>query len=316
MTELANSAGRESAVGVIDLGSNSVLLLVLSASAEVLHDQACITRLGEGVFLTGVLSPRARERTLACVRELAERARRFGVGSLVGVGTEALRRARDGRSFLEELRADGLLDEVHLLEPQQEASLAIEASRRAHGAAGPGLLVIDVGGGSTEVAWLAPGTAVRGLSLPLGSVRLTETHALEAPLPRPRLRELREAVRAAATVLTASQAGSAEIVAVAGTATTLAAMELELERYDPAAVEGCVLGREVLARWIDRLSLMSVGQRRRVRGLEPGRADVIVAGLVVLEGVLERIGARSFRISGRGVRHGVALRLLEGKSPV
>ena len=110
--------------------------------------------------------------------------------------------------------------------------------------------------------------------------------------------------------------GDAEVVAVAGTATTLAALELRLDPYVPAAVEGFPIERELLRRWIANLSQMSVEERRRLPGLEPGRADVIVTGLLILDGVLARLGVERFRVSGRGVRYGVAFRLLEGKSLV
>ncbi len=106
------------------------------------------------------------------------------------------------------------------------------------------------------------------------------------------------------------------MVAVAGTATTLAALELRLERYEPDAVEGLRLDRAALSGWIDRLSQMSVAARRRLPGMEPGRADVIVAGLLILDGVLERMGAQGFSVSGRGLRHAAALRLLEGRTLV
>jgi exopolyphosphatase/guanosine-5'-triphosphate,3'-diphosphate pyrophosphatase len=106
------------------------------------------------------------------------------------------------------------------------------------------------------------------------------------------------------------------VVAVAGTATTLAALELELARYDGSRVEGLALGRERLRAWIERLARLTTPERRALPGMDPGRADVIVAGLLALEGTLVALGARRFRVSERGVRHGVAIRLLAGADPV
>ena len=106
------------------------------------------------------------------------------------------------------------------------------------------------------------------------------------------------------------------MTAVAGTATTLAALELALDPYDPARVEGYRLGAASLERWIARLAALSLPERRRLPGLEPGRADLIVAGLVILAEVLARVGAPEFRVSGLGVRHGVALRLLDAAPAV
>jgi exopolyphosphatase/guanosine-5'-triphosphate,3'-diphosphate pyrophosphatase len=132
--------------------------------------------------------------------------------------------------------------------------------------------------------------------------------------------DLRDAVDRTSAGLESESArdlrGDGNVIAVAGTATALAALELRLDPYAPEAVEGLPLRRETLSRWIADLSQLSVAERRRLPGLEPGRADVIVAGLVILDGVLERLGAERFRVSGRGVRYGVALRLLEADSPV
>jgi exopolyphosphatase/guanosine-5'-triphosphate,3'-diphosphate pyrophosphatase len=307
-------------VGVIDLGSNTLLLLVMEQGGRVVRELSRITRLGEGVFESGTLLPAARERSAAVVRELAAEARRAGAGRVIGVGTEALRRARDGASFLESLRGGGLLDEARILSGEEEAEYAIEASRRGRGAGESPLVVIDVGGGSTEIAWAVGTDPVRGISLPLGSVRLTERWIRAHPVPETELaaleRAARDGVRGLGSEPGAVFGGSAEIVAVAGTATTLAAMELRLEEYDDEAVEGYWISCEALASWIERLSQMSVEQRRALPGLEPGRADVIVAGLVILEQVLGALGAEGFRSSGRGVRHGVALACLSAPASV
>ncbi len=318
MVNSATSATSASApVAVIDLGSNTVLLLVIEPGGRVRRDEARITRLGQGVFATGVLDPDAEARTRGVVREFASRARALGAQRVVGVGTEALRTARDGPRLLEELVAEGTLDAGHLLDGEQEAELAIAASRRARGPAEAPLVVIDVGGGSTELAWTRGRERVRGTSLALGSVRLTEAHVSAHPIPARELAELRHAVeRGAAELAHAPGLDGGDVVAVAGTATTLAAMELRLARYLAEAVEGLPLERQTLSRWLEELARMSVEERRRLPGLEPGRADIIVAGLAILEGVLRAIGAERFRVSGRGVRYGVAFRLLEGRSPV
>lgn len=304
---------RDAPVAVIDVGSNTVLVLVLGPPGVVLHENSRITRLGKGVFRTGRLDPESVERTRAAIEEFAREARRLGSRPLVAVGTEALRRAADAGGFVDDLRRSGIVDEVRLLSGEEEAAFAIEASRRALGAEAAGLVVVDVGGGSTEVAWTGRSGAVRGVSLPLGSVRLTEAHVTHHPIPPAELEALREAARAeTAPLADESDLRAAErVVAVAGTATTLAALSLRLARYDAERVEGTELSRDDLAGWIARLAALGVLERRGLPGMEPGRADVIVAGLVALEGVLARMGARRFTVSGRGVRHGVALLLLE-----
>ena len=307
-------------IGVFDLGSNTILLLVMGADGVVLRDLARITRLGQGVFDSGELAPAAVARTEAAVAEFAAQARRDGVERLVAVGTEALRRARGGAEFLAGLVRAGLVDGARLLSGDEEAELTLEATRLGVGQERDAIAVIDVGGGSTEVAWRARrADPVRGLSLPLGSVRLTEAHLPRHPIPSADLAALRAHVaRAAEPLARALPEGLplAAVIAVAGTATTLAALELALVRYDPARVEGLALDRAQLARWIERLAALGVEARKRLPGLEPGRADVIVAGLVCLEEALVRLGVTHFRVSERGVRHGVALRILAGQLAV
>jgi exopolyphosphatase/guanosine-5'-triphosphate,3'-diphosphate pyrophosphatase len=308
-------------IGVFDLGSNTILLLVAGSDGVVVRDLARITRLGQGVFERGELAPEAIGRTQRAIAEFAAQARADGVERLVAVGTEALRRARGGAEFLAGLVRAGLVDGARLLSGDEEAELTLEATRLGVGDSREVISVVDVGGGSTEVAWrLRRAGPVRGLSLPLGSVRLTESHLPHHPIPAAELAALRahvgRGVEPLAQALPDGLPAGAAVVAVAGTATTLAALELALDPYDPARVEGLALDRARLADWIERLAALGVEARKRLPGLEPGRADVIVAGLVCLEVALLRLGATHFRVSERGVRHGVALRLLAGQLAV
>ncbi|HXZ84834.1 MAG TPA: Ppx/GppA family phosphatase [Myxococcota bacterium] len=309
---------RPGRIGVLDIGSNTVLLLVLAADGRIVRDEARITRLGQGVFASGELAGEAVARTRTAIADFARLARAEPVERLVAVGTEALRRARGGAEFLAGLVRDGLVDGARLLSGAEEADLTLEATRRSVGAGRAALAVIDVGGGSTEVAWRESlAGPVGGVSLPLGSVRLTEAHLPRHPIPAADLAALRELARAAAgplrSALPHGLPRDAAVVAVAGTATTLAALELRLAVYDRERVEGLELERAVLERWIATLAPLGVAERRRLPGLEPERADVIVAGLVCLELALDCLRAERFRVSERGVRHGVALRMLAGQ---
>lgn len=305
-------------IGVLDLGSNTALLLVMDSEGRVIRDTSRITRLGQGVFASGTLAAEAATRTREAVAEFSAQARADGVGRLIAVGTEALRRARDGADFLEGLVRAGWVDAARLLSGEEEAEVAVEATRKRIGQTQAALAVIDVGGGSTEIAWRTRAEEpIAGLSLPLGSVRLTEALISEHPVSAEELNRVRDAVQREseplARALPHGIPESAAVVAVAGTATTLAALELALEVYSDERVEGCELTPATLTAWIERLARLGVAERKRLPGLEPGRADVIVAGLLVLEGVLGRLGCARFSVSGRGVRHGVALRMLAGQ---
>ena len=309
----SNATASGPVVAVVDIGSNTVLVLVRDRAGTLL-EEARITRLGHRVFETGELDPAAARRTREAVEDFAARARSAGARTVVGVGTEALRSAHNGGEFLARLCEQGSLDRALLLSGQEEAGYTIEANRRGRGD-GRALAVVDVGGGSTELAWTGEDGSVRGQSEPLGSVRYTEAFLPAHPIPAPHLERLRERICEAATAYP-RLAPETEVCAVAGTATTLAALDLALDPYDPACVEGYRLGADDVERWIGRLAALSIDERRELPGLEPRRADVIVAGLAILSGVLERIGARAFLVSGLGVRHGVALRLLDAAPAV
>ncbi len=299
-------------VGVIDAGSNTVHMIVLGRDLQIVLEESRITLLGQGVFDSGARAPAAIERSRAAIEELSAIARDSAAETLVVVGTEALRRARDGAEFLDSLVGP---DHVYLLSGEAEAAYSIEATRREGGA--EPLILIDVGGGSTEIAWSdrtsTDSARVRGISLPLGSVRLTESHLPRHPIPEADLSALRRAIASEvdAAELAPAEAG-ARVVAVAGTATTLVALELVMQVYDAERVEGSRVAVDTLTTWLTRLAGMSVEERKSLPGLQAGRADVIVAGLLILDVVLRRLGVADFRVSGRGVRHGVALRLLEG----
>jgi exopolyphosphatase/guanosine-5'-triphosphate,3'-diphosphate pyrophosphatase len=306
---------------VIDLGSNTVLLLVLERGGRVVKDEAQITRLGQEVFVTGELVDAAIERTLEAVRALALSAREAGAGRVVAVGTAALRAAQDADRFLGRLEAEVDLEGVRVLTQEEEAAFTILPHLQKERVNLATILVIDVGGGSTEIAWKSPKGEVESSSLAVGSVRLTEAFVRSDPADPAELAALRRTARRTlrtGRLAPAAQAveSGGEVVAVAGTATTLAALDLELASYDASRVEGYTMTREQVEIWVRDLARQTVAERRSRPGMDPGRADVIVAGLIALSEVLGFLHADTFQVSGQGVRYGVALRLLEERAPV
>lgn len=299
-------------VAAIDIGTNTVLLLVLETGSDGVHaliDRATITRLGRGVDRTRRLDPDAQARTLACLREYASEIQRAGATRVAAVGTSALRDARGGDVFLDDAaRILGVRPAV--IEGSREAALTFSGALSGIGARGD-LVVFDVGGGSTEVVI---GTGDDGVgrvraatSLDVGSVRLFERHvASDPPLPG-ELERVRADVRSALAGL--ASVPDATLVGVAGTVTTLAAIEQGLHVYDAARVHGAQLSRAAVARLVARLSAASLSERRGIPGLEPGRADVIVVGALIVEQVLDWAGADELVVSDRGVRWGLALEL-------
>jgi exopolyphosphatase/guanosine-5'-triphosphate,3'-diphosphate pyrophosphatase len=293
-------------VAAVDLGTNTVLLLVAenqsNGSLAPVVERATITRLGEGVDRTRTLSAAAVERTLACLEDYARVARELGVERASVAGTSAMRDAAGGDEFRLRIRAIFGV-EARVLTGDEEARLTFRGAvsglsvepRTEIG-------VFDIGGGSTEVVLGSVDVAAPRMrfaaSFDVGSVRLTERHG-----------EDRAALEAAASAAFAGvpplPAGRAP-VGIAGTMTTLAAVSLELEPYDGARVHGHRLQRDELGRVVNRIASLDLASRRRLPGMEPKRADVIVAGGCLALALLDHWSAPEVIVSDRGVRWGLA----------
>ena len=305
-------------VATVDIGTNTVLLLVAEKRGRELvavEEHATITRLGEGVDRTRTLHPDAIERTNACLERYGEIVKRLGATRVDVVGTSAMRDAKGSDAVRERVR-EALGVDARVISGDEEARLTFAGALSGLGLdVGDGeLAVFDIGGGSTEV--------VRGTldaegnvaaiayahSFDVGSVRMTERHVKSDP-PTP---AERDAVRAdlATTLATAPRLAKGSVpIGIAGTMTTLAAVALGMDAYDGARVHGHVMQLAELIAVTDRMAAMPLAERRKLPGLEPKRADVIVAGGLVALAVLERMGAGSVRISDRGVRWGLAAKL-------
>jgi exopolyphosphatase/guanosine-5'-triphosphate,3'-diphosphate pyrophosphatase len=299
----------------IDIGTNSVLLTVAEEVDGTLHpilERAEITRLGEGTAATGQLSPGGIERTLAVLLEYANSARALGAERTATVATSAARDASNGPQFLEQARrATGL--EPEIIAGAREADLSFQAAAADFGAPGKPLVVVDIGGGSTEFAYGVSGPPSFHASLDIGAVRLTERYVACDPPSAWERAAVRATVDQALEVLPRPPEGS-ELVALAGTATTLAALTLRLSTFDAARVHGAKLSHAQVHSLCERLWNLPLSERLTLPGLQPARADVIPAGAEILARVMERLGFRFVTISDRGVRWGL-LRALAGAKP-
>ena len=283
-------------VAVVDLGTNSTRLLVADVDDGHVDEVArrlTITRLGEGVDERRKLLPLPVARVRNVLSDYRRELEELGAERTLVLGTSAIRDADNGEAFLGEIEwSYGFT--TRLLSGEEEGEL----TRR--GVAGgrelePGTLVLDVGGGSTEL--IADGFRT---SLDLGCVRLTERFLHSDPPTRGELEAAVRAVREALPDLEPTQA-----IGVAGTVTTLAA--LELGKYDPDRVHGHRISREAVEAQFQRLASLPLAQRRELPGLEPERAPVIVAGAVIVREVLERYGLDGLEASERDILHGAAL---------
>ena len=291
-------------VAAIDQGTNTTRLLVADVDDGSLRElvrRTEITRLGEGVDERHRLLPLPVARVRNVLTEYRREAERLGAERTLLVATSAVRDAENGEAFLGEVEwSYGFA--TQLLSGDEEAALML----RGVGEIEPGTLVLDVGGGSTELVTLESRT-----SLDVGAVRLTERYLHSDP-PTPD--ELEACAQYVRTVLPRLDATSA--VGVAGTITTLAALDLGLDQYDRERVHGHELSLAGVERQLERLAALPLAQRREVPALEPERAPVIVAGAVIAREVLAAYGLEAYRVSEHDILDGIALAAAELPEPV
>lgn len=301
-------------VAAIDIGTNSVLLLVAERrGGEVapVVERATITRLGKGVDKTRALDPLAIDRTLACLSDYAAVMRAEGVARVDAVGTSALRDAQGGADFI--ARAREILGVApRVISGQEEARLTFAGALAGIPHADEPVLVYDIGGGSTEIIVGGGGEAPRGVSVDVGSVRLTERHVRSDPPSATELDAIATDVRRALATAKTSLGAlvPARLVGVAGTVTTIAAFVNDVAPYDATRVHGSRLTAREVDDALARLAAMSLADRRAERAIEPARADVIVAGAVIAREVIRWAERDATWISDRGVRWGLALEMI------
>ena len=301
-------------LAALDVGTNSVLMLVVEVDqhhrVQRLADWVRITRLGRGVDERGRLDPEAAARTLETIVEFTNQARALGATKIVTAATSALRDARDGADFLAQVKARVGLDldvisgetEAHLNYLAVRYGLQIDPAEK--------LLIVDIGGGSTELIRADPGIEPVVTSLRIGSVRLTERIIRHDPPSDSEVAELRRTVDRAIDELNWRYRPD-RLVGIAGTVTTICAVSLGLASYDHNVVHGYQLSWDEVARVTELLRTLPLAERKRLPGMIEGRADVIFAGATILERVMAKFDVDAVTVSDQGVRWGLIWRELE-----
>jgi exopolyphosphatase / guanosine-5'-triphosphate,3'-diphosphate pyrophosphatase len=300
-------------VAVVDIGTNSTRLLIADADPDAgsvleLARRSEVTRLGARVDADGVLAPEACERVYARLDEYAELIAEHRCERNLAVLTSAVRDARNGKEFTDSIRSRYGLD-AQILSGDEEAQLTFLGAMSGRPAAHEPTVVIDIGGGSTEFVVGVGRSAAFHTSLPVGVVRMSERHIHTDPPASVELEELAEDVHD--TLATGLPADEREPVvwgiAVAGTATSAASIDQQLDPYDPARVHGYELQLATVERLLARLALLDEDQRRKVTGLNPDRAPTIVAGMVVLREAMNAFALKRVEVSEHDILHGGAL---------
>ena len=298
-------------VAAIDIGSNSIRQIVADVSADgtirVVDEMKAAPRLGSGLSRTNALDPEAMDRAAEALVRMQTLAGQLGASRIEAVATSAVREATNGHAFLTRIKdATGL--RIRILSGEQEARLSFR-SAVAHFELGEGrAVVMDIGGGSLELALSADGLVESLESLPLGALRLTEAY-LSATHGRKQVDALRRAVRKSLRgQLPYREWRGAQCIGSGGTFTNLAGMHLARQGIATArTVHGTVIARAEVEHILESLQDMSPAERAAVPGLNPARADIIVAGLAVAAETLSRFEARELVVSAYGIREGLLL---------
>jgi len=292
---------------VIDVGTNSVKFHVAEKEGDgswrTVVDRSKITRLGEGQEKSGPLGAEPMRRTLEAIADMVEEARRDGVEAIAAVGTAGMRAGSNSAELVQAVKErTGVTIEV--ISGEEEARLAYRAAVAGLGIGGGSLVVFDTGGGSSQFTFGRGAQVEERFSVPVGAARYTEQFGLAGRVEPDVLRDALAAIARDLSRIDGRKPPEA-LVAMGGAVTNIAAVKHAMAVYDPDVVQGSVLDRAEIDRQIELYRDRDAEARRSIVGLQPKRAEVILAGACIVRTVMEKLDAGALTVSDRGLRHGV-----------
>lgn len=299
--------GEPERYAVIDAGTNSIKFHIGERDSNgrwrTVVDRAEITRLGEGLAQQGVIIDAALERTVAAIAGMVEEAKRHGVRAIAAVGTAGLRIAANGNEVVAAIQQRTGVH-IEVISGDEEGRLAYLAAKSGLGLNQGALVVFDTGGGSSQFTFGHDASVDERFSVEVGAVRYTERYRLDGVVSPGVLQEAMAAISADLSRIDGRPVPDA-LVAMGGAVTNITAVRHGLATYDPAVVQGTVLDRAEIDRQIELYRSRNADARRTIIGLQPKRAEVILAGACIIRTVMEKLGKESLTVSDRGLRHGV-----------
>jgi len=296
----------------IDVGTNSVKLLVADVEGQqirsVLHEQQIITRLGQGVDKTGELLPEAMDRTLKAIEDFKREAELAGAQDVIAIATSAARDARNCDTFIQEaMEKTGI--KLSVVSGDEEAELTFAGTCSDPEFRSRRLILADIGGGSSEFITGQDGRIENRFSVNTGCVRLTEEFIHSDPVDATELQRIfQHLISSLYSRLVGLLTVERYLVGVGGTITTLAAIHQGMEIHDAGKIHRYVLQKEEIVRLLTYLMRMKLEDRKKVPGLPPQRADVIVAGAAIFSTIMEILRVGEITVSSRGLRYGILLK--------
>jgi len=303
----------------IDVGTNSIRLVVAevdgAASYRVLDEERAQTRLGEGLYTTGVLGAEPMRRSLEALERMRLRAESMGIQEIRAIATAAVREAANGLEFLQAAEREAGI-RLEVISEDEEAALAFRSVRRHFPLSDRPAAIVDIGGGSLEVILSAGGMIEETHSLPLGAVRLTEEYFRSDPISKTEWDGLRQAIdRVLKKSLGKPPFRTPVMIGSGGTFSTIAAIAMFERQGEAGQLQGYRLSRTEWQRMTRRLREAPLEVRRGIRGLNPDRADIIVAGAAAVLRLSRYLGAREILIHERGIRDGLLLSMIAERFP-
>jgi len=293
----------------IDIGTNSIKFHIGERLSDgtwrKVIDRAEVVRLGEGLKETGVFNEQAMARAANAIANMAEEAQRNGVVALAAVATMGMRNAGNAEQFIAAIQARCGVS-IEVISGEEEARLAYLAVQAGLGLPEVPLVVFDSGGGSTQFTFGHGSTVDDRFSLNVGAARFTERYALNDAVSESTLREALDAISADLSRLDTAPVPNA-LIGMGGAVTNMVAVKLGLASYDPDRVQGTVLTRGEIEHQIEQYRSRPATERRAIIGLQPGRAEVILAGACIVKTVLEKFHMDALTVSDRSLRHGLLI---------
>ena len=296
----------------IDLGTNSLTVTLLeenNGEVRLIKEWVKIIRLGQGLKTGGLLHPHAKARCLDALKFCCKRINAHGVNKILAVGTAALRNAKDGKKFVKQIESQCGVS-FKILSGEEEAELTFKAITNEFGHLGKSLFMIDIGGGSTELVAGDINNIKSRISLNVGTVSFSEKYFKDDP---PSYKDLASAKKELSEMILplSFQLQSSVVVGVAGTVTTLKAVELQMENYDHSFIHGKELTLNSIIKLGKLFLSMSNLKRAKLKGLPSERSDIIPMGVIILEAILRKINRQSIIISDHGLRWGLIYRWID-----
>lgn len=306
-------------LGAIDIGTNSIRLVVVEVegpdSYRVLDEERIQTRLGQGLYETGKIGKEQRIRSLAALGRMKAIADGFEVDELRAIATAALREADNGAEFVERAMAEHGID-IEIISEAEEAGLALRSVQKHFSLEDQPYVIVDIGGGSMEIILVA-GTVIDKIhSLPLGAIRLTESFLHADPIAEPEWKALRHRIdRILKKRMAKKKLVTPVMIGSGGTFTAFATMAMFERQGEAGPVQGYAMTRSEFVHLLSRLREATLKVRRKFRGLNPDRADIIVAGGAAVARLAKRLGVRKILVNERGIRDGLLLGMIADRFP-